>query len=64
MVGQCGIGLDAVAQIGRFQHVQALIADPDMIEDLHHLPGETALRKLRRSLHKPVRRRSTSLRFR
>src|SRR6266481_8830751 len=31
------IGLDAVAQIGGFENVEALIADPDVIEDLHHL---------------------------
>src|ERR1019366_3390539 len=47
-----GIGLDAVAQIGGFEDIQALIADPDVIENLHHLPGKTALRKLRRPLHK------------
>ena len=45
------IGLDAVAQLGGFQNVQALVADPDVIEDLHHLTGKTALRKLRRPLH-------------
>src|SRR3954465_5951863 len=45
------IGLDAVAQLGRFKHVEALVADPDVVEDLHHLAGKTALRKLRRSLH-------------
>src|ERR1700761_1357137 len=45
------IGLDAVAQLGGFENVQTLIADPDVIEDLHHLAGKTALRKLRRALH-------------
>src|SRR4030088_1647853 len=45
------IGLDAVAQLGRFKDVEALVADPDVVENLHHLAGETALRKLRRSLH-------------
>src|SRR5712675_1719784 len=46
-----GIGLDAVAQFGGFKDIQSLVADPDVIEDLHHLSGKTALRKLRRALH-------------
>lgn len=29
-----GEGLDAVAQFGGFENVEALIADPDMVEDL------------------------------
>ncbi len=45
------IGLDAVTQVGGFKNVQALVADPDVIEDLDHLAGKTALRKLRRALH-------------
>src|SRR5215472_12217037 len=45
------VGLDAVAQLGGLQDVQALIADTDVVEDLHHLAGKTALRKLRRALH-------------
>src|SRR6202042_851745 len=45
------IGLDAVAQVGGFKNVQALVADADVIEDLDHLSGKTALRKLRRTLH-------------
>src|SRR3954469_11170539 len=47
-----GIGLDAVAQFGGFQDVQALVTDPDVIEDLHHLPGKAALGKLRCAFHK------------
>ena len=34
-----------------FENVQTLVADADVVEDLNHLTGETALRKLRRSLH-------------
>src|SRR6202021_2276452 len=46
-----GVGLDAVTQIGGLQDVETLVADPDVIENLHHLPGETALRKLRCPFH-------------
>src|SRR2546427_2690734 len=49
--GPFGIGLDALAQIVRFEHVQALIAHAEMIENLHYLPGKSAHRKLRRALH-------------
>src|SRR5712691_9822623 len=35
--GPIGIGLDALPQIVRFEHVQALIAHAEMIENLHHL---------------------------
>src|SRR5258707_14423494 len=49
--GPIGIGLDALAQIVRFEHVQALIAHAEMIENLHHLSGKSAHRKLRRALH-------------
>src|ERR1700759_4244876 len=45
------IDLDAVAQVGGLQNVEALVADADVVEDLHHLTGKTALRKLRRALH-------------
>src|SRR5882757_7916124 len=45
------IGLDAVAQVGRFENVQALVADADMIENLNHLARKSALRKLRRAFH-------------
>src|SRR5262245_64800682 len=45
------IGLDAVAQLRRLQDVQALVADANVVEDLHHLARKAALRKLRRALH-------------
>ena len=46
-----GIVLDAVAQIVGFQHVDALVADAEIIEDLHDLAGKAALREGRRALH-------------
>jgi len=46
-----GVGLDAVPQVGGLKDIEPLVADADVIENLHHLPGEAALRKLRRSLH-------------
>src|SRR5450756_2641142 len=46
-----GIGLDAVPQVGGIQHVEAFVGDAQVVEDLHHLPGKPALRKLRRALH-------------
>src|SRR4029077_13011839 len=49
--GPVGIGLDAVAQIVRFQHIQSFVSDAEMIQDLHHLPGESAHRELWRALH-------------
>src|SRR6185312_7026712 len=45
------IVLDAVAQIGGLENIEALVADADVVEDLHHLAGKTALRELRRALH-------------
>src|ERR1700759_1268957 len=46
-----GIFLDAVPEFGGFKHVQALIADADVIENLHDLARKAALRKLGRALH-------------
>src|SRR4029079_19655879 len=43
--------LDALTELVRLEHVQALIGDAEMIEDLHHLSRKPAHRKLRRSLH-------------
>ena len=31
--------------------IESIVNGADVVEDLHHLPGEAALRKLRRSLH-------------
>ena len=33
------------------EHVEAFVGDAEVIEDLHDLPGKSALRKLRRALH-------------
>ena len=40
-----GVFLDALAQLGRGQHVDALVVDAEIVEDLHDLAGEAALRK-------------------
>src|SRR5450631_4214671 len=47
-----GIGLDAVPQVGGIQHVEPFVGDAQVVENLHHLPGKPALRKLRRALLK------------
>src|SRR5689334_14551765 len=44
-----GIFLDALPQLGRLQNVQAFVRNAEMVEDLHDLPGKSALRKLRRA---------------
>jgi hypothetical protein len=43
--------LDAFAQVVGFQHVEALIAHAEVIEDLHHLSRKAAHRELRRAFH-------------
>src|SRR6185369_5306585 len=45
------IGLDAVTQFGRLQYVEAFVGHAEVVEDLHHLPGEAALRELRGAFH-------------
>src|SRR6516162_2424535 len=49
--GPVGIGLDAVTKLGGLKDVETLIADANVVEDLHDLPRKAALRKLRRTLH-------------
>ena len=39
------------AQVVGIQHVEAFVGDAEMVEDLHHLAGKSALRKLRRAFH-------------
>ncbi len=34
-----------------FEHVEPFVGDAQVIEDLHHLAGKSALRELRRALH-------------
>src|SRR5690606_6515921 len=46
-----GIFLDALAQLVGGEDVDALVVDSEIVEDLHHLTGEAALRKARRALH-------------
>src|SRR5262249_358453 len=45
--GPLGIGLDALPQVVGLEHVDALVGHTQVIEDLHDLPGEPALRELR-----------------
>lgn len=45
------IFLDAVSERVVGQHVDALVGDAEIVEDLDDLAGESALRKLRGSLH-------------
>ncbi|CVI61865.1 hypothetical protein AGR9A_Cc80122 [Agrobacterium salinitolerans str. Hayward 0363] len=46
-----GIVLDALTDVAVGKHVDALVLDAEIIEDLYHLAGKTALRKLRGALH-------------
>src|SRR5690554_2766258 len=46
-----GIFLDALADLVGGQDVDALIVDAEVIQNLHDLPGETALRKAGGALH-------------
>src|SRR5215471_9994733 len=45
------ITLDALPQVIRLEHVDALVGHPEVIENLHDLGGEPALGKLRGALH-------------
>src|SRR6478609_3578107 len=40
-----GVFLDALAQFGRVQNVHAFIVGADIVEDLDHLAGKSALRE-------------------
>src|SRR5690606_29503748 len=44
-------GLDALTNAHVLKHVHVLVLDAEVVEDLRHLGGETALRKPRRALH-------------
>src|SRR5262245_18324754 len=46
-----GVALYPLAQVIRFEHVDAFVLHAEIIEDLHHLAVEAGLRELRRSLH-------------
>src|SRR5690606_31414930 len=41
-----GIGLDPIAQFFAFEHVGAAIFNAEIAQDLHDLPGKTALREV------------------
>src|SRR5690242_3175358 len=46
-----GIGLDAVTDFVGFQHVDAFVADTEMVKDLDDLTRKSTHRKLRRAFH-------------
>src|SRR5690606_9345071 len=46
-----GIVLDALAKLVRGQDIDALVVDAEVVENLHHLTREAALRKAGRALH-------------
>jgi hypothetical protein len=46
-----GVFLDALAKLGVFENVDPFEGRADLVEDLHHLAGKAAHRKLRRAFH-------------
>src|SRR5712672_655995 len=49
--GPVGVDLDAIPQFGRVVHIERLVSDPDVFENLDQLTRKSALRKLRRAFH-------------
>src|SRR5258707_11362018 len=49
--GPVGVDLDAIPQFGRVVHVERLVSDPDIFENLDHLARKSTLWKLRRAFH-------------
>ena len=49
--GPVGVDLDAIPQFGRVVHIERLVRDTDVFENLDHLARKSALWKLRRTLH-------------
>src|SRR6266849_494555 len=49
--GPVGVDLDAIPQFGRVVHIERLVSDPDIFENLDQLTRKSALRKLRRAFH-------------
>src|SRR6266853_5524085 len=49
--GPVGVDLDAIPQFGRGVHIERLVRDPNVFENLDQLTRKSALRKLRRSFH-------------
>src|SRR5258705_6686337 len=49
--GPVGVDLDAIPQFGRVVHIERLVSDPDIFENLDHLTRKSTLWKLRRAFH-------------
>src|SRR5258705_516193 len=49
--GPVGVDLDAIPQFGRDVHVERLVSDPDIFENLDHLTRKSTLWKLPRAFH-------------
>src|SRR5258708_16280364 len=49
--GPVGVDLDAIPQFGRVVHIERLVRDPNMFENLDHLTRKSTLWKLRRAFH-------------
>src|SRR6267142_3140041 len=46
-----GVDLDAIPQFGRVVHIERLVSDPDIFENLDQLTRKPTLWKLRRAFH-------------
>src|SRR6267154_4123277 len=49
--GPVGVDLDAIPQFGRVVHIERLVRDPNVFENLDHLTRKSTLWKLRRAFH-------------
>src|SRR6267142_1812473 len=49
--GPVGVDLDSIPQCGRVVHIERLVSDPDVFEDLDQMTRKSALWKLWRALH-------------
>src|SRR6266850_2822969 len=49
--GPVGVDLDSIPQCGRVVHIERLVSDPDVFEDLDQMTRKSALWKLRRAFH-------------
>ena len=49
--GPVGVDLDTIPQFGRVVHIERLVRDPDVFEDLNQLARKPALWRLWRAFH-------------
>src|SRR5258708_39045504 len=49
--GPVGVDLDAIPQFGPVVHIERLVMDPNVFENLDHLTRKSTLWKLRRAFH-------------